>query len=130
MHLGCRTWPEPCRNALHRCCVSRSRIRLISKFVVICDNSGLSKRSAIVVNRQQVTCKLTGCSSLQPASTLRELACHTGWLMQYYLPPGRCDIPVFTPSQIELILDLATPEGCKAPDVMADIVNTDCVHIR
>jgi len=29
-----------------------------------------------------------------------------------YLPSGRVDIPAFTPAQ--LILDLLTPEGCKA----------------
>ena len=29
-----------------------------------------------------------------------------------YLPPGRGDIPVFTPGK--LVFDLATPEGCKA----------------
>jgi len=29
-----------------------------------------------------------------------------------YFPPGGGDIPVFTPA--EAVLDLATPEGCKA----------------
>jgi len=31
---------------------------------------------------------------------------------QRYLPPGRGDSPAFTPAK--LVLDLATPEGCKA----------------
>jgi len=35
-------------------------------------------------------------------------------ITQCYLPPGRGDIPAFTPSQLRLVLDLATPEGCKA----------------
>jgi len=35
-------------------------------------------------------------------------------ITQYYLPPGRGDIPAITPSQLRLALDLATPEGCKA----------------
>jgi len=31
-------------------------------------------------------------------------------ITQYYLPPGRCDIPAFTPypSQLKLLLNLAT----------------------
>jgi len=33
---------------------------------------------------------------------------------QCYLPPGRGDIPAFTPAEPKLVLDLATPEGCKA----------------
>ena len=33
-------------------------------------------------------------------------------ITQCYLPPGRGDIPAFTP-QPKLVLDLATPEGCK-----------------
>jgi len=33
-------------------------------------------------------------------------------ITQCYLPPGRGDIPTFTPAK--LVLDLATPEGCKA----------------
>ena len=32
---------------------------------------------------------------------------------QCYLPPGRDNIPAFTLSQIKLVLDLATREGCK-----------------
>jgi len=30
-------------------------------------------------------------------------------ITQYYLPPGRGDIPAITPSQLRLVLDLATP---------------------
>jgi len=33
-------------------------------------------------------------------------------ITQCYLPPGRDDFPAFTPEK--LVLDLATPEGCKA----------------
>jgi len=33
-------------------------------------------------------------------------------ITQCYLPPGRGDILAFTPAT--LVLDLATPEGCKA----------------
>ena len=33
-------------------------------------------------------------------------------ITQCYLPPGRGDIPAFTPA--EAGIDLATPEGCKA----------------
>jgi len=35
-------------------------------------------------------------SSSQHASLLQELTCHMG--SQCYLPPGRCDIPTFTPA--------------------------------
>jgi len=35
-------------------------------------------------------------------------------ITQCYLPPGRGDIPVFHSSQLRLVLDLATPEGCNA----------------
>ena len=35
-----------------------------------------------------------------------------GGITQCYLPPDRGDIPAFTPAK--LVLDLATPEGCKA----------------
>jgi len=31
-----------------------------------------------------------------------------------FLPLGRDDIPVFTPNQTMPVLNLATPEGCKA----------------
>jgi len=35
-------------------------------------------------------------------------------ITQYYLPPGRGDIPVIiTPSQLRLVLDLATPEDAR-----------------
>ena len=33
-------------------------------------------------------------------------------IKQCYLPPGRSDIPALTP--VKLVLDLATPDGCKA----------------
>ena len=33
-------------------------------------------------------------------------------ITQCYLPPDGGDIPAFTPAK--LVLDLATPEGCKA----------------
>jgi len=33
-------------------------------------------------------------------------------ITEYYLPPGRGDIPAFTSAK--LVLDLLTPEGCKA----------------
>jgi len=36
------------------------------------------------------------------------------WITQCYLPPGGGDIYAFNPSQLQLVLDLATPEGCKA----------------
>jgi len=35
-------------------------------------------------------------------------------ITQCYLPPGRGDFPAFTPAEAKLVLDLATPEGCKA----------------
>ena len=34
-------------------------------------------------------------------------------ITQCYLPPGKADIPALIP-QPKLVLDLATPEGCKA----------------
>jgi len=50
---------------------------------------------------------------------VRSLTCHTATgthmpygITQCYLPPGRRDIPAFTPAK--LVLDLATTEGCKA----------------
>jgi len=36
-----------------------------------------------------------------------------GSRLQCYLPPGRGDIPSFYP-QPKMVLDLETPEGCKA----------------
>jgi len=55
--------------------------------------------------------KATEYSSLQIASPLRELACHTNYgIAQCYLPPGSGDIPAFAPAK--LVLDLATAEGC------------------
>jgi len=39
---------------------------------------------------------VTGYSSSQQASPLRELTCHM--TSQCYLPPGRGDIPAFTPA--------------------------------
>ena len=50
--------------------------------------------------------ELTRYSSLQQASPLRELTCHIG--SHTDLPPGRGDIPAFTPAK--LALDLATLE--------------------
>jgi len=41
--------------------------------------------------------KVTGYSSSQHASPLLELTCHMG--SQCYLPPGRGDIPAFTPAE-------------------------------
>ena len=45
---------------------------------------------------------------MQPASLLRELACRMPGITRCYLG----DIPGFT--QPKLVLDLATPDGCKA----------------
>jgi len=49
-------------------------------------------------------------SGLQLASLLWELTSHMG--SQCHLPPGRGDIPAFTPAK--LVIDLVTLEGCKA----------------
>jgi len=35
-------------------------------------------------------------------------------ITQCYLSPDRGENPAFTPSRIKQVLDLATPEGCKA----------------
>jgi len=35
-------------------------------------------------------------------------------ITQSNLPPSRGDIPTFTPNDFRLVLDLATPKGCKA----------------
>jgi len=35
-------------------------------------------------------------------------------ITQCYLPPGRGENPAFTPMQPKQVLDLATPDGCKA----------------
>jgi len=35
-------------------------------------------------------------------------------ITQCYLPPDNGDNPALTPSQSMQVLDLATPEGCKA----------------
>jgi len=41
-----------------------------------------------------------------------------------YLPPGRGDIP----SQVRLVLDLATPEGCKAELTKLTWLHTKVVY--
>jgi len=52
------------------------------------------------------------CNNLQPALPLRELTCHMGSTV---LPATRQRRHSrFYSSQIKLVLDLATPEGCKA----------------
>jgi len=48
---------------------------------------------------------------VQLASVLWELNMPYG-IIQCYLPPGRGNIPAFTP--VKLVLDLATQEGCMA----------------
>ena len=50
-------------------------------------------------------------SRLQLSTTLRELTCHG--ITQCYLPIDRGDVPALIPAKAS-ILDLATPEGCKA----------------
>jgi len=58
---------------------------------------------------------ITEYNSSQHASSLRELTCHVDCgIIQCYLPPGTGDIPAFSASQLKLVLDLVTPEGCKA----------------
>jgi len=54
-------------------------------------------------------------SRLQLASQLRELMCHMGsqYITKFYLPPGRGDISCLYPSQVKLVLDLATAERCE-----------------
>jgi len=34
-------------------------------------------------------------------------------ITQCCLPPGRCDFSAFTPAEAAVVLDLATPKGCK-----------------
>jgi len=52
--------------------------------------------------------------------TARELTCHG--ITQCYLPPERGDIPAFTPAWP--VLDLATPDGCKAELTFVRTYNT------
>jgi len=50
-------------------------------------------------------------------------------ITQCYLPPGRDDFPAFTPAEAELVLDLVTPEGCKAEHHIAKIsVKNRLIH--
>jgi len=55
-------------------------------------------------------------SSYAIASPLRELMCWQSYMAsQCHLPPGRGGIPTTTYlRQLKLVLDSATPEGCKA----------------
>jgi len=47
------------------------------------------------------------------AASLTTMGTHMAYgITQCYLPPGTDDIPTLT--QPKLVLDLATPEGCKA----------------
>jgi len=50
-------------------------------------------------------------------------------IAQCYLPPGRADISAFTPAK--LVLDLATPEGCKAEhNNNSDLINQAKVYYQ
>jgi len=65
----------------------------------------------LITNRIIIS-KLTGYSSSQHASPLREHPMPFG-IARCYLPSGTGGIPAFTPV-LELVLDLATQHGCKA----------------
>jgi len=59
--------------------------------------------------------KVSKYSNTDSSSLSRHTATETHMLYgitQCYLPPGRGDIPSFTRAKV--VLDLATPEGCKA----------------
>jgi len=52
-------------------------------------------------------------------------------ITQCYRPPGRRDIPaLITPSQLRLVLDLATPEGYKAELIWLAWLHTEMVYTR
>ena len=60
---------------------------------------------------KQSNCKCNCIADCKVATQLQELTCHIGSHVTC-LPPGKGDIPAFTPAR--LVLDLATPEECKA----------------
>jgi len=70
--------------------------------VLGCVNTAFMSRLDVIKN---------GYSSSQQDLTI-SATCHMG--SQCYLPPGRGDIPAVYPSQLRLVLNLATPKGCQA----------------
>ena len=49
-------------------------------------------------------------------------------ITQCYLPPGRGDFPAFTLPK--LVLDLATPEGCKAELTWVVVISQDSLPAK
>ena len=54
------------------------------------------------------------------------VTCYT----QCYLPPGRGDFPARPLTQPKLVLDLATPEGCKAELTWMVVISQDSLPAK